>query len=166
MCADYRPKRRVSRERILLDGTNQDNGEPRCQLTRLQVNLESDVTTADLATVVAFGCGCAIGLLSFSRVLRWLLANHKSATLAILCGFMFGSLPKIWPFQYDKSPNIVKLNHKVFEIYWPQELTSQVLLVGLVVIGAAAIIGVIAWIAERIEVEAADENSSSEPEVS
>ncbi len=45
------------------------------------------------------GLGCIIGLLSFSRVLSWLFKNHERITLAVLTGFMIGSLNKIWPWK-------------------------------------------------------------------
>lgn len=50
-----------------------------------------------LLGVVAFGA--IVGLLSFSKVLRWLFDHHKNYTLAVLTGFMLGSLNKIWPWK-------------------------------------------------------------------
>lgn len=49
--------------------------------------------------VVVFAAGCAIGLLSFSRALHWLLDRYHALTMALLTGFMIGSLRRIWPFQ-------------------------------------------------------------------
>lgn len=40
--------------------------------------------------------GCAVGILGFARVLSWLLKHHAPITIAILTGFMIGSLRKIW----------------------------------------------------------------------
>ena len=62
-----------------------------------------EATTATFFTLGIFAVGCALGLLSFSKCLRWLLARHESATMATLCGFMFGSLRKIWPFKDNVS---------------------------------------------------------------
>lgn len=50
-----------------------------------------------LLGVVAFGA--IVGILSFSKVLRWLFDHHKDYTLAVLTGFMLGSLNKIWPWK-------------------------------------------------------------------
>lgn len=50
-----------------------------------------------LIAVVAFGA--VVGLLSFSKVLRWLFDHHKNYTLAVLTGFILGSLNKIWPWK-------------------------------------------------------------------
>ncbi len=46
-----------------------------------------------------FSLGCILGLILFSRVLGFLFAHHKNTTLAVLCGFMIGSLNKIWPWR-------------------------------------------------------------------
>lgn len=50
-----------------------------------------------LLSVVAFGA--VVGLLSFSKILRWLFDHHKNYTLAVLTGFILGSLNKIWPWK-------------------------------------------------------------------
>lgn len=46
-----------------------------------------------------FVLGCITGLLSFSHLLSWMLRKHHNLTLAILTGFMLGSLNKIWPWK-------------------------------------------------------------------
>jgi putative membrane protein len=43
--------------------------------------------------------GAIIGLLSFSRVLKWLFKNYENTTLAVLTGFIIGSLNVIWPWK-------------------------------------------------------------------
>lgn len=58
-----------------------------------------DFTVDKLLTVFVFCLGCLTGLLSFSRVLKWLLARYHDVTMAVLCGFMLGSLRKLWPFR-------------------------------------------------------------------
>lgn len=49
--------------------------------------------------VVVFVIGCAVGILSFSRLLSYLLHNHPAPTLAGLVGLMVGCLRGIWPFR-------------------------------------------------------------------
>jgi putative membrane protein len=53
----------------------------------------------DFVFLIIFAAGCGIGLLSFARLLSWLFKNFKSIALAVLTGFMIGSLPKVWPWQ-------------------------------------------------------------------
>jgi putative membrane protein len=57
-----------------------------------------------LDTLVAFSLGGVVGLLSFSRLIAWLLRQHHDNTLAFLAGFMLGSLNKIWPWKQLWSP--------------------------------------------------------------
>ncbi len=53
----------------------------------------------DLKRIVIFAAGALIGLLSFSHVLKWLFKNYENTTLALLTGFIVGSLNKIWPWK-------------------------------------------------------------------
>lgn len=57
------------------------------------------VKTVDLTIIALFGTGCVIGLLSFSHVLSWMFKHYKALTLALLGGFMLGSLNKVWPWK-------------------------------------------------------------------
>ena len=57
------------------------------------------VSGEGLLTLAVFAAGCVLGLLGFSKLLRWLLSRHYSLTMGALCGFMLGSLRKIWPFK-------------------------------------------------------------------
>ena len=43
--------------------------------------------------------GAIIGLKVFSKALNWMFKHQKNLTLAILTGFMIGSLNKIWPWK-------------------------------------------------------------------
>jgi putative membrane protein len=57
----------------------------------------------DFKTLFVFICGAIIGILSFSKLLKWLFKNHHNLTLAILTGFILGSLNKIWPWKETLS---------------------------------------------------------------
>lgn len=52
-----------------------------------------------LLKFVLLAIGALIGLKVFSKALNWMFKNHKNLTLAILTGFMIGSLNKIWPWK-------------------------------------------------------------------
>ena len=52
-----------------------------------------------LPTLVPFTAGCAVGLLGFARVLSFILDRFKATTLAMLTGFVTGSLAIIWPWK-------------------------------------------------------------------
>ena len=57
------------------------------------------INNRDFTTIATVGLGAIVGLLSFSRILKYLFANYKNYTLAILTGFIIGSLNKIWPWK-------------------------------------------------------------------
>jgi putative membrane protein len=42
-----------------------------------------------------------VGLLLFSRLLSWLMHNYREPVLALLTGFMAGSLVRLWPWRHD-----------------------------------------------------------------
>ncbi len=54
---------------------------------------------ADIKRFFIFVAGAIVGLLSFSRVLKWLFKHYHNVTLALLAGFIFGSLNKVWPWK-------------------------------------------------------------------
>ncbi len=56
-----------------------------------------------LIIIAVFGLGCAFGLFSFSRIVNWALEKYEQLTLALLTGFIIGSMHKIWPWRWPKS---------------------------------------------------------------
>ena len=56
----------------------------------------------NLAVIAVFGLGCVTGLLSFSRLISWTLAKFHNYAIAMLAGFMVGSLNKVWPWKIAK----------------------------------------------------------------
>ena len=68
--------------------------------------MHADINSNNVTRVLIFGCGCIFGLLCFSKVLKWLLAKYHSLTIATLVGLMVGSLPKLWPFQKNLTPEL------------------------------------------------------------
>lgn len=79
------------------------------EVLKLRISLDS------VTLVATFAAGCGIGLILFSKVLKRLLATRGSETHAVLCGFMLGSLYKVWPFQMDTTPGVQEFKHKIFE---------------------------------------------------
>jgi putative membrane protein len=60
----------------------------------------------ELLTLGYLGLGCVFGLMVFSRTLTVLLTRFHDVTVALLVGFMLGSLTKIWPWKYTTSYQI------------------------------------------------------------
>ncbi|MEK6219795.1 MAG: DUF368 domain-containing protein [Psychrobacter cryohalolentis] len=59
------------------------------------------VHTLNFAIIFTLVAGMATGLLLFTRMLKWLLSRYYQATLALLIGFIAGSLVKVWPWKTD-----------------------------------------------------------------
>ncbi len=57
------------------------------------------LTEFDLLIIGSFVAGCVLGLLLFSHFLSWLLHRYHDVTLALLTGFLFGSLNIVWPWK-------------------------------------------------------------------
>ncbi len=49
--------------------------------------------------LTVFALGCLVGLISFSRLLNWAFKKEHDIIVAILTGFLIGSLNKIWPWK-------------------------------------------------------------------
>jgi len=67
-----------------------------------------------IAILAVFAGGAVFGLLSFSHFLSWLLRKYHDVTIALLSGFLFGSLNKVWPWK-------VQMNTANNEV-WPWNL--------------------------------------------
>lgn len=66
-----------------------------------------------ISVILVFLAGAAIGITAFSRVLSYALRRFHDATIALLSGFMLGSLNKVWPWKetietYTDSHGVVK----------------------------------------------------------
>ena len=57
------------------------------------------VKTFNLKIIFVFAAGAFLGITSFSRVLSYALKHFRNITLAVLTGFMLGSLNKVWPWK-------------------------------------------------------------------
>lgn len=59
----------------------------------------SALTSIQLDFILVFGAGCAIGLLSFTHLLAWLLKNYHALAYSVICGMLLGSINSLWPWQ-------------------------------------------------------------------
>lgn len=57
------------------------------------------VNERDIVTLGIFAAGCLIGLLSFARLLSFLFKRFHDITVALMAGFLLGSLNEIWPWK-------------------------------------------------------------------
>lgn len=79
------------------------------------------VNNRDYKVIALVGLGAVIGLLTFSRILKWLFKKYKNYTLAALTGFIIGSLNKIWPWKKTLS---YRVNSHGIEVPFKEESIS------------------------------------------
>lgn len=87
------------------------------------------VSEKDIVTLGVFASGCIVGILSFSRLISFLLRKFYATTIGLLSGFMLGSINKLWPWkivtQYRTSSSG---EQKPFltENLWPSDYLQKV----------------------------------------
>ena len=64
------------------------------------------VAARDFVSLAVFVSGIAVGVLSFVRVVSWLLHHHRQLTLVALTGVMAGALRTVWPWKEVVSTRI------------------------------------------------------------
>ncbi len=111
------------------------------------------VSELDFRVISLVAIGAIIGILSFSRILKWLFNHYQLITLAILTGFIAGSLNKIWPWKNVLNSEIVKDKLVVLEevSVLPQNFNGepQLLLASLAAVLGFALILILEKIAEK-----------------
>lgn len=61
------------------------------------------VKSLDILVIVVFSGGALVGILSFSKLLNYVITRHKNASLSVLTGVMLGALVKVWPWKVADS---------------------------------------------------------------
>lgn len=97
------------------------------------------VTEGRLSVLITVFCGMVAGVLSFSRLLSWLLDRYYQGTLAFLTGLVLGSAVKIYPFKIGE--------HNVLPWDYPQVFDWGAVL-GLAILGAGIVFG-LSWVGKR-----------------
>ena len=122
------------------------------------------VKELDLLVLAVFASGCLVGILSFARLLSWLLSRWLDLSLAFLTGLMLGSLNKVWPWKEvvswrldSKGEQVPLLESNLLPGQFadisgqdPQLLLAVVLAVG----GIALVLG-LEWLASRLSADSA-----------
>lgn len=64
----------------------------------------------NILLIAVFFAGCFVGLISFSKLLKFLFSKFKNLILATLTGFLFGSLFKIWPWKNEDKSTLLRIH--------------------------------------------------------
>lgn len=76
----------------------------------------SAVKNIELLVLIVFASGCVAGLLSFSRLLNYLFSSHRNLTMALLTGFLLGSLNKVWPWKQAITTRLDRHGNEVADL--------------------------------------------------
>ena len=57
------------------------------------------INNREFSILLPVALGAIIGLIAFSHLLSWVFKNYKNQTIAILTGFILGSLNVLWPWK-------------------------------------------------------------------
>lgn len=93
-------------------------------------NIIVAVSNLDWAILIPFAIGAVAGLLAFSHVLSWIFKRFPDITIALLTGFILGSLPVIYPWR-DIVTN---------ELVLPNADIKLAIAIVLAIIGAAVLV--------------------------
>lgn len=103
------------------------------------------VNDLNLTILLPIVVGAGVGLIAFSYFLSWIFKNYKNQTIAILTGFILGSMGMIWPWKtanYAMTSTgelLLKKGEKIVESYsWnlPESLNTEVFIaIALCVLG-------------------------------
>lgn len=103
------------------------------------------VNQRDLVSIAIFVSGIAVGILSFVRIVSWLLNRWRHVTLVALTGIMAGALRTVWPWKEVLS---TRINSKGEEVpltqinILPASGDGVLVAVLLVVLGAIVVVGI------------------------
>ena len=99
------------------------------------------INNRDFVSMAIFGAGIVVGIISFVRIVSWLLNRWRHITLITLTGIMAGALRTVWPW---KEVLTTRINSKGEEVQLTQINISPVdgslgmavlfLIVGLIVV--------------------------------
>ena len=94
------------------------------------------ITELNILLLSVFFLGSAFGLMSFSHILSWVFKHYKNQTLALLTGFILGSLSIIWPWKEVAESIIIKGKEKIiaYNWYFPNELNIETILATLLIL--------------------------------
>jgi len=103
------------------------------------------VSDLNVKILAVFGVGCICGLLTFSHVLAWMFRRFRALTVALLCGFMVGSLNKVWPWKITTQTRVNSKGETIpflQESVWPNAVADPqiALAIALAVVGFVVIL--------------------------
>lgn len=104
----------------------------------IMIDAVNDLNLKILLPVVLGG---VVGLLAFSHLLSWIFKNYRDITIAVLTGFILGSMPIIYPWKneiityYGSETKVTG-----YDYYFPEMNMEFAIALVIILIGAGIII--------------------------
>lgn len=108
------------------------------------------ISSFNMSLLIPLGLGCVFGLIAFSHLISWIFDRYYDQTIALMTGFILGSLAIIWPWKDTQTERLIREEgEKIvvvgYDWFLPEmALSSTWIAVGLIVVGAICI-----WLTER-----------------
>lgn len=78
--------------------------------------------------------GAVVGLLAFAHLLSWIFGKFHDQTVALLTGFILGSMPIIWPWKESLTNTLKDGTEKVIGYQWNWPNMNMEFLCALIII--------------------------------
>lgn len=98
------------------------------------------VKSFDFGVLIPVGIGAVAGLLAFARLLSWVFKKFNDQTIALLTGFIFGSLAILWPWKseiteaFGEKIKVVGYDYALPELSAETGIALAIMLAGIIII--------------------------------
>ncbi|MFO8001482.1 MAG: DUF368 domain-containing protein [Marinilabilia sp.] len=104
------------------------------------------VNDLNLSVLLPVGIGAVAGLVVFSRFLSWLLGRFPHSTIALLSGFIMGSLGILWPWKSEITETFGNKTRVVaYEWHLPEVDAGLAIAVIFIILGILSIAVTEVW---------------------
>lgn len=121
------------------------------------------ISSVQLNILVPLALGCAVGIILFSHVIAWIFKHFEDQTLALMTGFVLGSLVVIWPWK-EAIMQVVQREGKepkevvqAYQWFWPDMTSMDTWICVLLMLAGAVSI----YLMERFAADTSDKDNAT-----
>lgn len=111
------------------------------------------ITSLNLRVLIPVGIGAVLGLITLSHLLSWIFKRYHDAAVALMTGFVAGSLLTIWPWKQAITKTFQagdKVKEKVIGYDWLlPEMNSSTLIAFLIILAGCLTVWLIELAGKR-----------------
>ncbi len=110
-------------------------------LGNYQLVMIDAINNISIAILLPVGLGAGVGLIAFSHFLSWLLKKYHNQTIALLTGFIAGSLGILWPWKHELTQQFGdKIKTVGYDYFVPELNTEFYFALVFIILGIASIV--------------------------